>query len=100
MRRNRYIERRLVEFDSRIVTQAYNFAKRTCDVEDYAQVGRMGALEALRKDPNANITYVMTYVKRNMINYYNRFVNKNPEEMSADEVFGDLLWGINEDLTI
>lgn len=84
---------RLPEFETYIRARARQFARREADIEDFYQEGRIGAMVALRKDPDATKSYVKQAVEWSMLLYVNRGIYKNPEEMSANEMFGPMLWG-------
>lgn len=86
---------RLPEFESYIRMKAKYFARRPEDVQDYEQEGRIIAWQALQDDPNATKSYVRQRIDWRLMDFTTRVIYKNPEEMSANELFGDVLWGDN-----
>ena len=88
-----HIEYRLAEFEPHIKARSLSYAKRQDDIEDFQQVGRMAALAALREDPTATKSYVHRRIEWRMRDYWKRGVYKNPEEISANEYYSNMLYG-------
>lgn len=84
---------KLSDFETHIISKARSFAKRTADVEDFEQIGRLAVYQALLDDPTATKSYVHQRIEWRMIDFYNRVLYKNKEELSANEMFGNQLWG-------
>ncbi len=87
---------RLGEFESYIQVKARSFARKPVEVSDFEQEGRIAAWQALQKDPDATKSYVQQRIDWMLLNYSNRYVHKNPEEYSADEMFSGIIWGETE----
>lgn len=84
---------RLKEFESYIRTKARRFARRPDDVDDFIQEGRLAAWQALQDDPKATKSYVHQRISWRVSDFATRRIYKNPEEISANESFGHILWG-------
>jgi DNA-directed RNA polymerase specialized sigma24 family protein len=84
---------KLADFETYIKHKAYSFAKRPADIDDFEQIGRIAAYSALEDDPTATKSYVYQRIDWRMIDFYQRNIYKNPEERSANEMFGNAIWG-------
>ncbi len=84
---------KLQDFEKYIKAKAISFAKRNADIEDFQQIGRLAAHQALQDDPQATKSYVYQRIDWRMIDFYNRNIYKNPYEYSANEMFGNAIWG-------
>jgi DNA-directed RNA polymerase specialized sigma subunit len=87
------IDARINEFESVIKAKATSYARRADDVEDFQQIGRLAVFKALQDDPKATKAYINQRIDWDMLSYITRSIYKNPEESSADEQFGHILWG-------
>ncbi len=87
------MKRRLEEFEAYIYTKARFYAKRDEDIEDFQQEGRTAAWLAIQRDPYATKSYVYQAIDWALLIFVNRVIYKNPEEASANEMFGGYLWG-------
>lgn len=85
--------RKVADFESYIKMRAKSYAKRTDDIEDFEQVGRLAAWMAIQEDEYCTKSYAQTRIEWRMRDYWKRGVYKNPEELSANEYFGNKLWG-------
>ncbi len=85
--------RNLKEFEPYIHVKAKYYSKRDEDIEDFQQEGRTAAWLAIQRDPNATKSYVYQAIDWAMLVYVDRVIYKNPEEASANELFGGFLWG-------
>lgn len=95
MKKRRFV---LKDFERYIKAKAWGFARREADVEDFQQIGRLAAHQALQDDPAATRSYVYQRIDWRMIDYYKRAIYKNPQELSANHLYGHLLWGDAIDL--
>lgn len=85
--------RNLKEFETYIKVKARSMARRHDDIEDFEQEGRLAAWQAICDDPVATKSYVQKRINWRMIDFMQRKIYKNPAEISADDVFGNLLYG-------
>ncbi len=85
--------RTLKEFEYYISNKAKYYSRRDDDIQDFEQEGRLAAWQAIQRDNNATKSYVYQAIDWAMLVYLNRVAYKNPEEISADEHFGGILWG-------
>lgn len=86
-------KRTLSEFEAYIYNKAKYYAKRDDDIEDLQQEGRTAAWLAIRRDPTSTKSYVYQAIDWAMLIYVDRVIYKNPEELSANEMYGGFLWG-------
>lgn len=85
--------KRLKEFEPYIKSRARSYANRYDDIEDFEQIGRLAAFAALKEDPNATKSYVHRRIEWRMSDFWKRGIYKNPAELSADELFNNVLYG-------
>jgi DNA-directed RNA polymerase specialized sigma24 family protein len=84
---------RLEEFEQYIRGKAISYARRPDDIEDFQQVGRLAAWAALKDDPTATKSYVYRRIGWRMNDFWKRGLYKDPDELSADEHFNNVLYG-------
>lgn len=84
---------KLKDFERYIAAKSYSFARREADVDDFKQIGRLAAHSALEDDPTATRSYVYQRIDWRMIDFAKRNIYKNPQEYSANDMFGNALWG-------
>lgn len=85
--------RSIGEFEGYIKVRAKAYAKKTNDIEDFEQVGRLAAWSAIQDDPYCTKSYAHQRIEWRMRDFWKRGIYKNPEELSANEYFGNKLWG-------
>jgi hypothetical protein len=84
---------RLAEFEVYIKSRALSYANRHDDIQDFQQIGRIAAWAALLDDPKATKSYVHRRIEWRMKDYWKRGVYKDPEEISANEHYSNVLYG-------
>ncbi len=85
-------EQELADNLAYIKAQARLMARRPDDIEEFIQEGCIAVWEA-SQEKHWTLAYVRQKIKWRMQNYANRVLYNNPEEQSANDMFGGLLWG-------